>query len=293
MVAWPSGKAEACKASIPQFESGCHLMLYLVSTPIGNLSDITFRAIETLKNSDFILCEDTRHSLKLLQHYAIKKPLRSYHKYNEKEKLEEFIELLKEGKTVSLISDAGTPLISDPGDLLVKACIAHSIPVIAIPGPCALIHALVCSGFASQPFQFVGFLPKKEKELTDLLHNLTAYPGVSIAYESPERMGKTLQILLKIAPKVPICISRELTKKFESHLRGTPETLCSHPIKGECVLLIEGTEAKADFSHLTLEEHVKQVQEAYELSKSEAIKTVAALRNIKKRDLYRSYHNII
>ena len=271
-------------------------MLYLVSTPIGNLSDISFRAIETLKNSDLILCEDTRHSIKLLHHYEIKKPLSSYHKHNEKEKVVELVNLLKEGKIISLISDAGTPLISDPGDLLVKACITHSLPVIAIPGPCALIHALVCSGFSSNRFQFVGFLPKKEKELTNLLHELTEYPGVSIAYESPERIERTVLILHRIKPEAPLCISRELTKKFEAHLRGTPEelshVLAQNPLKGECVILIQGRKPEMDFSHLTLEQHVEQVKTTYNISKTEAIKTVAALRNINKRDLYRSFHNI-
>lgn len=299
-VAWPSGKAEACKASIPQFESGCHLtllvsiMLYLVSTPIGNLSDMSFRAVETLKNSDLVLCEDTRHSLKLLSHYGIQKPLQSYHKFNEKQKTEELISKLKEGKTISLISDAGTPLISDPGHFLVQACIESGIEVVAIPGPCALIHALVCSGFSSERFQFVGFLPKKDKELRQHLNDLIEYPGVSIAYESPERIEKTVQTLAEINPEVLICISRELTKKFETHIRGTATSivakLIESPIKGECVLLIEGKPSTTDFSDLSLEEHVEHVQKTYQVPKREAIKIVASLRNLNKRDLYRSIH---
>lgn len=270
-------------------------MLYLVSTPIGNLSDISFRAIETLKNSDLILCEDTRHSLKLLSHYEIQKPLRSYHKFNEKEKAEEIIQLLKEGKIISLISDAGTPLISDPGNILVQGCIEANIEVTAIPGPCALIHALVCSGLPFERFQFVGFLPKKDKELRQALNELAEYAGVSIAYESPERIEKTIQTLIAINPEILICISRELTKKFEDHLRGTATAIAAKlketPLRGECVLLISGQPAKADFSGLTLEEHVESVQKTYLATKTEAIKIVAGLRNLNKRELYRSFHN--
>lgn len=269
-------------------------MLFLVATPIGNLSDISFRAIETLKNSDLILCEDTRHSLKLLSHYEIQKPLRSYHKFNENEKVTEIIALLKEGKTISLISDAGTPLISDPGNILVQACITASIEVIAIPGPCALIHALTCSGLPSDRFQFIGFLPKKDKELRSTLNELIIYLGVSIAYESPERIEKTVQTLTEIDPSIAICISRELTKKFETHLRGTAAEIAhllkQQPIKGECVLLIQGAAPKVDFSSLTIEDHVQEIEKVYQVSKREAIKIVATLRNLNKRDLYNSFH---
>lgn len=270
-------------------------MLYLVSTPIGNLSDMSFRAIETLKSVDLILCEDTRHSIKLLSHYNIQKPLRSYHKFNEMEKLEELIALLKDGKAIALISDAGTPLISDPGNLLVKACVEANLEVTAIPGPCALIHALTCSGLSSEKFQFVGFLPKKEKELRKNLAELTEYAGVSIAYESPERIEKTMTILADIDPALPVCISRELTKKFETHIRGTAQSVLTfikeNPLKGECVLLIEGKPRTTDFSSLTVEEHVKTVQDTYQVPKREAIKIVAGLRNLNKRELYRSFHN--
>ncbi len=269
-------------------------MLYLVSTPIGNLSDISFRAIETLKAVDLILCEDTRHSLKLLNHYDIHKPLRSYHKFNEMEKLEEFVELLKDGKSIALISDAGTPLISDPGHLLVKACVEASVEVTAIPGPCALIHALTCSGLSSERFQFVGFLPKKEKELRKNLADLAEYAGVSIAYESPERIENTLEMIADINPALSICISRELTKKFETHLRGTAAEVLDQvkatPLKGECVLLIEGMQRTTDFSSLNVEEHVQIIQDTYQVPKREAIKIVAGLRNLNKRDLYRSLH---
>lgn len=270
-------------------------MLYLVSTPIGNLSDMSFRAIETLKTVDLILCEDTRHSIKLLSHYSIQKPLRSYHKFNEMEKLSELVQLLQDGKSIALISDAGTPVISDPGNLLVKACVDANIEVTAIPGPCALIHALTCSGLSFERFQFVGFLPKKEKELRKNLAELADYSGVSIAYESPERIEKTIETLVDLNPALSVCISRELTKKFEAHIRGTStqvlDTIKATPLKGECVLLIAGAPKTADFSSLTVEEHVQNVQDTYQVSKREAIKIVAGLRNLNKRELYRSFHN--
>jgi 16S rRNA (cytidine1402-2'-O)-methyltransferase len=211
------------------------------------------------------------------------------------EKLEENIQLLKEGKSIALISDAGTPLISDPGNLLVKACIEANIEVVAIPGPCALIHALTCSGLSSERFQFVGFLPKKEKELRKNLAELAEYAGVSIAYESPERIEKTLETLADINSALSVCISRELTKKFETHIRGTTQYVLdlikANPLKGECVLLIAGTPRTTDFSSLSVEEHVQNVQDTYQVPKREAIKIVAGLRNLNKRELYRSFHN--
>lgn len=270
-------------------------MLYLVSTPIGNLSDITLRAIETLKACDLILCEDTRHSIKLLSHYQIQRPLESYHKFNEQKKTEQLIYSLKEGKKIALISDAGTPLISDPGIPLVQACIQADVPVVAIPGACALIHALICSGLPFERFQFVGFLPKKEKERIKCLTELSEYPGVSIAYESPERMESTIKILASINANLNICIARELTKKFETYIRGTAESvhqkIFDAPIKGECILLLSGKPKAADFSHLSLEEHVQEVQMSYGISKTEAIKIVATLRNINKRELYSFIHS--
>lgn len=269
-------------------------MLYLVATPIGNLSDFSFRAIDVLKSADLILCEDTRHSLKLLKHYAISKPLASYHKFNEKEKVEELLEKLKEGKTICLISDAGTPLISDPGSPLVKACIEANIPVTSIPGACALIQALVASGLTWERFQFIGFLPKKEKELNRLLLELISYPGVSICYESPNRIEETIEMLNSIKPSLSICLARELTKVHETYLRGSAHDILTQIKKeaprGECVLLIKGETPETDFSTLSLEDHVKEVQSLYQISKREAIKIVAELRHLNKRELYRTMH---
>lgn len=269
-------------------------MLILVATPIGNLEDISFRAIAALKSADLILCEDTRHSQKLLNHYEIKKPLESYHKFNEQKKTKELLTQLKEGKTICLISDAGTPLISDPGHPLVQACIQEDIPLTAIPGPCALIQAYICSGINSERFQFIGFLPKKEKELQRHLEEIASYPGVTICYESPNRVLDTLSLLERIESEIPVCIAKELTKKFEHFLRGTVSKLKaeieSKPIKGECVLLIQGKTRKVDYSSLSIEAHVEQIQKTYQISKRDAIKIVADLRGQKKSALYRSLH---
>lgn len=271
-------------------------MLFLVSTPIGNLSDISARGLEALRSADLILCEDTRHSLKLLEHYHIRKPLNSYHKFNEQKQLSKLIEKLQKGETICLISDAGTPLISDPGFSLVQECIALKLPMTAIPGPSALIQALVLSGMSSERFQFVGFLPKKEKELRALFNEFVSYPGVTIAYESPHRLANSLNILASINPLVPVCIARELTKLHETYLRGSAEeiakSLAENPPKGECVLLMQGQEASTDYEAFSIEEHIEDVQTKYGVSKREAIKIVAELRGLNKRELYRTSHQI-
>jgi len=265
-------------------------MLYLVATPIGNLGDITFRAVETLKNCDLILCEDTRHTLKLLNHYAITKPLLSYHQFNEESRLKSILEKLRAGKLIALVSDAGTPLISDPGFKLIESCIREQIPFTAIPGPCAPIDALLLSGLNSSRFQFVGFFPRTQKELKALFLELIRYPGTSIGFESPKRVAKTLALLCHLAPDTQVVLARELTKKFEELLRGSAselsETLKKIDVKGECVVLIAGGEEKSDFSQLTLKEHVELVQKQYQLTEREAIKLVAELRGASKRSVY-------
>lgn len=265
-------------------------MLFLVATPIGNLGDITLRAIETLQSSDLILCEDTRHTIKLLNHYKIKKPLKSYHKFNEASLIEDIVGRLKEGANICLVSDSGTPLISDPGYKLVERCVKEGLSVSSLPGPCAAIDALLLSGFETLRFQFVGFLPRREKELKNLFIDLLNYAGVSICYESPERVGKTLNFLAKIAPETEVALARELTKKFEEILRGTALELASSlqkkGVKGECVLLIKGNPIKESFEDLSEAEHVALIQKRFHLSELEAIKMVAELRHTSKRTIY-------
>ncbi len=303
-MAWPSGKAEACKASIPSSNLGATLffyrvlpLLYLVATPIGNLSDITYRAIEILNSCDTILCEDTRHSLRLLKHYNIQKPLKSFHKFSEVSKEDEIIEQLQNGQNIALISDAGTPGISDPGQKLVKRCKEEDIQVQSIPGACAAIVALSASGLNTDRFQFCGFLPKKTKEIKTLLQEILIYTGTTICYESPNRLISTLEHLKELASDRQIVVARELTKKFEEIKSAKASDLITYfskgEIKGEIVLLIAGSpeNCQVDFESLTPEDHVLLLQQTYSLSKNEAIKMAATLRGVPKRDIYNKLIN--
>lgn len=222
-------------------------MLFLVATPIGNLEDITFRAINTLKTCDYILCEDTRHSGRLLKHYEITKPLKSFHKFNEAKREEMLVTDLKAGLHVALISDAGTPCLSDPGSRLVARCVREGIQVIPIPGACAAISALIASGFDTDAFRFYGFLPKKQGQLTTQLKKILEDQTTAICYESPHRILKVLKILAELDPECPVVIARELTKKFEEFIRGTAQailtTYSTKTFKGELVVLF-GPSAK-------------------------------------------------
>jgi 16S rRNA (cytidine1402-2'-O)-methyltransferase len=269
-------------------------VLYLIATPIGNLEDITLRALSALKACAYILCEDTRHSHRLLDHYEIKKPLKSYHSFNEKGREEECLADLKNGLDIALISDAGTPGISDPGMLLVRACQREGIAYTAIPGPCAIPVALTLSGFESAPFQFVGFLPKTESELVHTLENALAYKGTTLCYETPHHILKTLEQLALLAPQQKLCIARELTKAFEECLFGVATELLAHfalhPPRGEMVLLFSCSEEKGEFADALVQEDVRLLQERFTLSLSDAIKAVAKFRSLPKSALYRLVH---
>lgn len=265
-------------------------MLYVVATPIGNLFDMTYRAVEVLKSCDYILCEDTRHSKFLLSHYEIFKPLHSFHKFSEVSKESKILDELEKGFKICLISDAGTPGISDPGQKLIKACLDRNILVTPIPGPSAAITALCSSGLNTEKFQFVGFLPKKSSELTQVLREILSYDGTTVCYESPNRLLETLKCLEEIAPQRPLVIARELTKKFEEFRRGTPKMLIESGFKlrGEIVLMISGNEGKemTDWSALSAIEHVEFLQREYGLTKKEAIVQAAKMRGVAKRDVY-------
>lgn len=218
--------------------------LFLIPTPIGNLKDMTFRAIETLRESDLILAEDTRNSGILLKHYEITTPMRSYHAHNEHKVTEEIIQQLKDGKTFSLITDAGSPGISDPGYLLTKACVENGIEVIAIPGATAFVPALTVSGLISNEFVFVGFLPVRKGRQTKL-NELKEEKRTLIFYESPHKIARTLKDLAEsFGAERKASLSREITKKFEETLRGTLEELYKisqeRNLKGEMVLVVEG-----------------------------------------------------
>lgn len=217
--------------------------LYLVATPIGNLEDITLRALRTLRECDLVAAEDTRRTGQLLKHFDISKPLRSYFQFNEAKRSEEILERLRRGGKVALVTDAGSPGISDPGERVVKAAIAAGFRVEAVPGPCALIAALTASGLPTDEFHFLGFLPHKPGQRRKKLEILKAVPGTLVLYESPYRVERLLGELNDIFPDCPIVLARELTKKFEEFLRGTPaellEAVRRRALKGEFVVLVE------------------------------------------------------
>lgn len=220
---------------------GAH-MLFVIGTPIGNLDDITLRALETLKAADVIAAEDTRHSGNLLRHFEIRKPLVSYHEHNEAMRTAELVERLAAGETVALITDAGMPGLSDPGARLIRACIERELPYTIIPGPSAILTALVGSGFNLERFCYRGFLPPKSGGRERELRAAAEREEVTIFFESPHRIMKTLAAASALMPDRQICVARELTKKFEEFRRGTATELCAHyeahPAKGEITLVI-------------------------------------------------------
>ena len=216
--------------------------LYLVATPIGNLEDITLRALRTLKECDVVAAEDTRHTGQLLKHFGISKPLLSYFQFNEAKRSEEIIERLRRGEIVALVTDAGSPGISDPGERVVRAARTAGLRVEAVPGPCALVAALTASGLPTAEFHFLGFLPHKSGQRRRQLEALRTCAGTLVLYESPYRIEKLLGELEEVFPGRAVVLARELTKKFEEHLRGTPAELLAlvkrRPLKGEFVVLV-------------------------------------------------------
>ena len=216
--------------------------LYLVATPIGNLEDITLRALRTLRECDVIAAEDTRHTAQLLRHYEIQRPMISYFRFNEAKRSEEILDRLAQGQKIALVTDAGTPGISDPGERVVRAALGAGYRVESVPGPCALIAALTASGLSTDEFHFIGFLPHKSGQRRKVLETLKNYGGTLALYESPYRVEKLIDELLEIFPDRTVVLARELTKRFEEFIRGTPKELRAklgeHRIKGEFVALI-------------------------------------------------------
>ncbi|MCL2522799.1 MAG: 16S rRNA (cytidine(1402)-2'-O)-methyltransferase [Erysipelotrichales bacterium] len=266
--------------------------LYLVATPIGNISDITIRALELLKSVDIIYCEDKRNSLKLLTHYNIKVPLKSYHEFNKEKASKTIIEDFNKYQKIALISDAGTPVISDPGYELVKILIEKEFNIVSIPGASAFLSALIVSGLETKPFIYYGFLSEKETKRKSELENLRYQKMTLIFYEAPHRLKKTLTAILEVLGNRQIVIARELTKKFEEIIRGTANELLmiEEDLKGEIVLVVEGNKDLPDFSAITIEEHVKSfIKDG--LTKNEAIKKVAQERNIPKNEVYKKCLN--
>ena len=266
--------------------------LYIVATPIGNLEDITLRAIKILKEVDLIAAEDTRHTLKLLNHLNIAKPLISYHRHNEDVKTEILIQELKKGKNIALVSDAGTPGICDPGEDVIKKCIEEKISIVPIPGSCAMINALICSGLDTKEFTFIGFLPLNKKNRKEKLEEIKNTDKTIILYEAPHKLEKTLKDLKIILENRKIVLARELTKIHEEFIRENLDDLIekAKDIKGEIVLIIEGIKNKKEnpLTELSIEEHY-QYYEKKGLTKKDIIKQIAKDRNVNKNEIYKQF----
>lgn len=269
--------------------------LYIVATPIGNLDDITIRALDILKKVDYIAAEDTRHTLKLLNHFEISKPLISYYKENEKTKSDVIIEKLEEGKNIALVSDAGTPGISDPGEEVIKKAIGKNIKVIPIPGACAAINAIICSGFSTKEFEFIGFLSAKKSEKIKKLQELRFDTRTLIIYEAPHKLESTLNSMIEVLGDRNICIARELTKIHEEFIRGKiSEIMDSLEYRGECVILVEGaTISKKEqdienLSKLSLDEHYNYYEKKG-FTKKDIIKKVSKDRKLEKNEVYQYF----
>ena len=270
--------------------------LYLCATPIGNLEDMTFRVIRTLKEVDLIAAEDTRNSIKLLNHFEIQTPMTSYHEYNKYEKGRKLVEKLLEGQNIALITDAGTPGISDPGEEFVKMCYESGIPVTSLPGAAACITALTISGLSTRRFAFEAFLPSDKKEREQILKEMETETRTMIVYEAPHRLVKTLKLFLERLGNRKITVCRELTKRHETALAVTLEEAVAHyeanPPKGECVLVIEGKsreeareEERKQWEEMTIEDHM-EVYTKQGMDKKSAMKAVAKDRGVSKRDIY-------
>ena len=270
--------------------------LYLCATPIGNLEDMTFRVIRTLKEVDLIAAEDTRNSIKLLNHFEKQTPMTSYHEYNKYEKGRKLVEKLLEGQNIALITDAGTPGISDPGEELVKMCYESGIPVTSLPGAAACITALTISGLSTRRFAFEAFLPSDKKEREQILKEMETETRTMIVYEAPHRLVKTLKLFLERLGNRKITVCRELTKRHETALAVTLEEAVAHyeanPPKGECVLVIEGKsreeareEERKQWEEMTIEDHM-EVYTKQGMDKKSAMKAVAKDRGVSKRDIY-------
>lgn len=273
-------------------------MLYLCATPIGNLEDISFRVLRTLKEVDLIAAEDTRHSIKLLNHFGIKTPMTSYHEYNKIEKARYLVEKIKEGGNVALITDAGTPGISDPGEELVRQCYEAGIKVTSLPGPAACITALTLSGMSTRRFCFEAFLPSDKKEKQWILNELKEESRTIILYEAPHRLARTLGEIKEVLGNRRITLCRELTKKYEEAWQTTLEDVLaryeSEEPRGECVIIIEGksfdeknAEKRRDWETMSIQEHM-DYYESSGVEWKEAMRMVAKDRGISKRDVYQT-----
>ncbi len=266
--------------------------LYLIPTPIGNLDDITVRALKILESVDFILCEDTRESSKLLNHFKIKKKLVSCHEYNENNIKDYVVSELKSGKNIGLITDQGSPVVSDPGFVVAKCVIDSGFNVVALPGATAFVPALTSSGLPPSPFLFYGFLQTKESKIIHELNKLKSFPSTMIFYEAPHRIQKTLEYMLQVFGNRKITIHREISKLHEEICRGTIQELIPivSKLKGEFVLVVDGNHDVVDYSSMSVLEHVRLYLDDG-MSEKDAIKLVAKERGVAKSIIYKEYHD--
>ena len=270
--------------------------LYVVATPIGNLEDITIRALNILKEVDLIAAEDTRHTLGLLNYFGIKKPLFSYYKEVENDKAPLLIDKLKEGQNIALVSDAGTPGISDPGQVVIKKCIEENIEVVPIPGAVAFVNALIASGLDTSHFEFVGFLPANKTEKKKALEELQYNTNTLIFYEAPHKLELTIDTMIEVFGERSIVLAKELTKIHETFIRGNLSTIKEQIVdyKGEFVVLVEGSKISKkekdiqDLNELSLEEHYKYYEEKG-FDKKDIIKQIAKDRNVNKNEIYQYF----
>lgn len=261
-------------------------MLYLVATPIGNLKDMTYRAVEVLNSVDEIACEDTRHSITLLSAYGIKKPLIAYHKFNEREAGEKIIQKLKDGKNIAVISDAGTPVVSDPGNVLVNMLIENGLEYTVIPGACAFVNALVLSGLNSSEFCFIGFLPEKNSDRRELLEKYKCIPATLIFYSAPHDVKKDIASLNAILGDRKAVAVKEITKLHERVIPFNLKDGLGEEPKGEFVILVEGGSQENPLLSLSEEEHINYYL-AQGMDKKDALKAVAKERGVSKSSLYK------
>jgi len=277
--------------------------LYIVATPIGNLEDITLRALRILKEADLIACEDTRHTAKLLARHGITTPRKSCHEFNEENRIPEFLRMLRGGKNIALVGDAGTPLVSDPGYKIVSACRNEGIPVVPIPGASAAVAALAASGLPSDCFFFAGFLPPRSVPRRRRLEELANIPATLIFFEAPHRLVESLKDMAMVLGSRRAALAREITKIHEEFLCGTLgeilDTLAARPeIRGEITLVIESAQGKdkgagAPVFPVSIHEHLAEEVKKSGLSRNEALKSVALARGISRRDAYRLLQNEI
>jgi 16S rRNA (cytidine1402-2'-O)-methyltransferase len=265
--------------------------LYVVATPIGNLEDISYRAVRVLKEADLIACEDTRHTAKLLHHYGIEKPTVSYHEHNEAARAEELVAKLTAGLNVALVSDAGMPGISDPGYRVIKLAIERGVPVVPIPGASAVVAALAASGLPTESFQFLGFLPSKSGQRRTMLENLRAAEHTTVVYEAPHRIAETMKDIVELlGPDRPVVLARELTKVHEEFIRGSAAEILqrvqAHELKGEMTLLI-GKGTGEQIGAKDIAQRLGEIMREQKLDEKAALKVIAKERGLSKSEAYR------